>query len=134
MALAALQSNATAGVPVVIHLASGAYLLDSAPFVFDARTQASEVRLIGAAGATLQAASPNVSLFQVSTGAPTVTLYGLQLRSQVYMDGGALNVQSCTFNESSAEFGGALQVRGGCLLYTSPSPRDIGPSRMPSSA
>ena len=115
MALAALQSNATAGVPVVIHLAPGAYLLDSAPFVFDARTQASEVRLIGAAGTTLQAASPNVSLFNLSTGAPTVTLYGLQLRSQVYMDGGALNVQSCTFNESSAEFGGALQVRGGSL-------------------
>ena len=94
VALAALQSNATAGVPVVIHLAPGGYLLGSAPFVFDARTQASEVRLIGTAGTTLQAASPNVSLFKVGTGAPTITLYGLQLRSQVYMDGGALHVQN----------------------------------------
>ena len=115
MALAALQSNATSGVPVVIHLAPGVYLLHSAPFVFDAQTQASEVRLIGTAGTTLQAASPNVSLFKVGTGAPTVTLHGLQLRSQVYVDGGALNVQNCTFRESSAKFGGALQVRGGSL-------------------
>ena len=115
MALAALQSQAIAGVPVVIHLAPGTYLLGSAPFVFDARTQASEVRLIGAAGTTLQAASPNVSLFKVGAGAPTITLYGLQLRSQVYMEAGALNVQNCTFWESSAEFGGALQVAGGSL-------------------
>ena len=29
---------------------------------------------------------------------------------------------------------GAHILSGACLLYTSPSPRDIGPSRMPSSA
>ena len=35
------------------------------------------------------------------------------------------------------DFTGGTQVEVGyqfCLLYTSPSPRDIGPSRMPSSA
>ena len=29
---------------------------------------------------------------------------------------------------------GAGEGKGGCLLYTSPSPRDSSPSRMPSSA
>ena len=114
-ALAALQSNDTVGVPVVIHLAPGAYLLDIAPFVFNASTRASDIRLVGAFGATLQASSPNASLFKVGVGAPTVTLVGLHLHSQVLIDGGALLVQNCTCKESSAELGGALQVKGGSL-------------------
>ena len=115
VAIAALQSDAAAGVPVVIHLAPGAYLLDNAPFAFDALTRASDVRLVGVFGTTLQAASPNTSLFKVGAGSPTVTLVGLQLRSQVLIDGGALHVQDCTFEASSAELGGALQVKGGSL-------------------
>ena len=63
----------------------------------------------------MQAASPNASLFKVGAGAPTVTLVGLQLHSQVFIDGGALTVQNCTFKESSAELGGAVHVKGGSL-------------------
>ena len=37
-------------------------------------------------------------------------------------------------NESLAELRASLRQRGGCLLYTSPSPRDKRQSRMPSSA
>ena len=33
-----------------------------------------------------------------------------------------------------AKYGARFVVRGGCLLYTSPSPRDMRRSRMPSSA
>ncbi len=33
-----------------------------------------------------------------------------------------------------ADFGAKFLVRGACLLYTSPSPRDLSTSRMPSSA
>ena len=99
----------------MIHLAPGTYLLDNAPFVFNAGTRASDVRLVGALGTTLQAASPNVSLFKVGAGAPTVTLVGLRMHSQVFIDGGALNVQNCTFEESGAELGGAVHVKGGSL-------------------
>ena len=113
--LAALQSDDTAGVPVVIHLAPGAYLLDDAPFALNASTRASDIRLVGAFGTTLQASSPNASLFKVGVGAPKITLVGLQLHSQVSVDGGALHVQNCTCKESSAELGGALQVTGGSL-------------------
>ena len=35
--------------------------------------------------------------------------------------------------EKSAEIGGHI-LSGNCLLYTSPSPRDVSSSRMPSSA
>ena len=115
VALAALQSDDTAGVPVVIHLAPGAYLLDNAPFAFNASTRASEIRLVGAFGTTLQGSSPNASLFKVGAGAPKTTLVGLQLHSQVSIDGGALHVQNCTFKECSAELGGAVQVTGGSL-------------------
>ena len=114
-ALAALQSDDTSGVPVVIHLAPGTYLLDNAPFVFNASTRASDILLVGAFGTTLQASSPNASLFKVVVGAPTVTLVSLQLNSQVLIDGGVLHVQNCTCKESSAELGGAVQVKGGSL-------------------
>ena len=39
--------------------------------------------------------------------------------------------QNCTYRNLS---GGIVSIHSGCLLYTSPSPRDSGKSRMPSSA
>ena len=36
--------------------------------------------------------------------------------------------------EEVAEYNGAYKASKGCLLYTSPSPRDVEESRMPSSA
>ena len=78
---------------MVIHIAPGAYLLNNAPFAFNASTPASDIRLVGAFGTTLQASSPNASLFKVGGGAPKITLDGLQLHSQVSIDGGALHVQ-----------------------------------------
>ena len=38
------------------------------------------------------------------------------------------------FEKTWARTGGIKVVRLGCLLYTSPSPRDLSTSRMPSSA
>ena len=108
VALAALQSDDTAGVPVVIHLAPGAYLLDNAPFVFNASTRASDIRLVGAFGTTLRASSPNASLLKVGAGAPKITLDGLQLHSQVSIDGGALHVQNCTHVRTAVQSAEAL--------------------------
>ena len=67
---------------VTINFAAGTYTIDSAPFAFNSSTYASEVKLVSSAGAILQAA-PASTLFKVSAGAPSVTLSGLQLRSQV---------------------------------------------------
>ena len=36
--------------------------------------------------------------------------------------------------DENCPFYGSLRLRGHCLLYTSPSPRDLSTSRMPSSA
>ena len=41
------------------------------------------------------------------------------------------NVETATDHEYNAS---EIQVLKGCLLYTSPSPRDVEESRMPSSA
>ena len=39
-----------------------------------------------------------------------------------------------SFANLQTEFGGSHPITMGCLLYTSPSPRDVEESRMPSSA
>ena len=59
-------------------------------------------------------------------------------------DGGSFNVKACSMSEARAKAKEKLQpgqrldkvVKDyqGCLLYTSPSPRDKRQSRMPSSA
>ena len=103
----------------MIHLAAGTYALDSSPFSFDGLTRASEVRLIGTSGTTLQAATANAPLFNLSSGAPLVTLRGLTLRGQVVMEGGELHVEGCTFVDSGSELGGALKVSGGALKVDS---------------
>ena len=58
------------------------------------------------------------------------------LRAQIKMWGVQNRRKTCP-NEVSASIFEALEVSGtprGCLLYTSPSPRDVEESRMPSSA
>ena len=123
-ALAALRTEASAGAPAVILLVAGNFTLTDAPFAFDARIRASEVRLIGTASATLQAAgsggggavnATGAPLFTVSAGAPSVTVRGLVLRSQLVLDGGELHLENCSFVNSSAEEGGGLRVSGGAL-------------------
>ena len=48
---------------------------------------------------------------------------------------GALNEELFdTSKEKKSEIAKLRQTPGGCLLYTSPSPRDLSTSRMPSSA
>ena len=44
------------------------------------------------------------------------------------------DVETTEATEATEATGGENMIRKACLLYTSPSPRDIGPSRMPSSA
>ena len=50
--------------------------------------------------------------------------------------GSADNVFSISLLEASLNLGGVITIEGSltCLLYTSPSPRDLSTSRMPSSA
>ena len=47
---------------------------------------------------------------------------------------GILTAQSGAFNEMPYSFKTRFENDNGCLLYTSPSPRDRQKSRMPSSA
>ena len=47
---------------------------------------------------------------------------------------GAVDMASSLTLAGNADFNGDLDVDGTCLLYTSPSPRDVEESRMPSSA
>jgi hypothetical protein len=120
------NSSKGEGLPVVINISTGFYSLSSTPFVFDNLTLASEIRLVGAAGTTLQADLSSGPLFKVSTGAPKVTMQGLELRSQVVVDGGKLHLESSSFmnvghaehgrrldEESSTAEGGALHVSSG---------------------
>ena len=99
-----------------IKLAAGTYTLENAPFVFDANTLASEVRLIGEAGAVLEADSNTAPLFKVADGVvPKLLFRGLQLRSQVVVEDGELRVENCNWVDSAAAQGGALKVSGGVL-------------------
>ena len=110
-----MLSEGTAGLPVEIDLAAGTYTLEGAPFAFDALTLASEVRLVSTAGATLQAATPNATIFAVSAGAPLITMRGLRLLNQLTVDGGKLHLENSSFVDSVADLGGALQVSGGVV-------------------
>ena len=50
-------------------------------------------------------------------------------------EGESLKVELLSAEEGSTiEFDKVLMISNGCLLYTSPSPRDLSTSRMPSSA
>ena len=54
-----------------------------------------------------------------------------------YEPGGATGVPAhphCGFEAITYMLGGEVEHRDSCLLYTSPSPRDVEESRMPSSA
>ena len=106
-----MLSPAVAGLPVTIHLGTGVHTLDVGPFRFDATAQASEVWLIGSQGAELEASS-GTAVLSVSSGSPRVSLHGLALRSSVAVDGGELNIDSCTFD------GGSLVVSGGEVMAT----------------
>ena len=55
----------------------------------------------------------------MSSGAPLVTLRGLQLRNQVVIDGGVLQIEDAGFENCSAEMGGALKVIGGVVKVDS---------------
>jgi len=102
-------------MPVVLNIAAGTHTLANAPFAFDGSLTASEVRLVGAVGAKLQAPT-DITLFTVSAGAPLITLLGLELRSQVKVEGAELQLGNCSFKGSSAPDGGALHVSGGKLV------------------
>ena len=112
----ALQSDAFAGLPAVIRLGAGEHTLDTAPFDFDERIRASEVRLVGAPGAELRVrGSDNTAALRMRAGAPRLSLLGLLLSSPLAMDGGELLTNNCTFLNCSADLGGALLLNGGAL-------------------
>ena len=53
----------------------------------------------------------------VHAGSPRlISLFGLQLSSQVVVEGGELSVRNCTFSDSSADLGGALLLTAGTLM------------------
>ena len=119
--LAAVLANTAPGRPAVISLDGGTYELRSS-VSFDETTGASEIWLIGTGATTLQATGRRrlstdaaTSLFTVSFGAPRIHLQGLELRNRVIVDGGELHVDNCTFDGSSGDLGGALQVLSGSV-------------------
>ena len=61
-----------------------------------------------------------------SRGNPTV-------EAEVHLEGGFVGMAAAPSGASTGSRE-ALELRDGCLLYTSPSPRDRQKSRMPSSA
>ena len=65
---------------------------------------------------------------------PDVDPNGLVEYSVVYTDR-SVNHMSLSFREVMTDISSTLkEVYNACLLYTSPSPRDVEESRMPSSA
>ena len=48
-------------------------------------------------------------------GAPRVHLQGLELRSQIAVEGSEVSIAGCAFVDSRADEGGALAVRGGAV-------------------
>ena len=76
----------------------------------------------------------HVGLAKVTT--PVPTMMALAVLAGAFISLGALfyTVTITSGNSVPALPFGLLRVAGGCLLYTSPSPRDRTRSRMPSSA
>ena len=77
-----------------------------------------------------------MEVFAESNEVPIVMVNLMQVRPHAEYEDPALN--DCTGLEAFARYtSGSAKVRkevGACLLYTSPSPRDLSTSRMPSSA
>ena len=76
-----------------------------------------------AAAATGAAAAATVAMPNIALGAPVT------LKMQAAWPSGA-NI----FFEMAGDYAKMVSDMSGCLLYTSPSPRDLSTSRMPSSA
>ena len=62
--------------------------------------------------------------------------YGLKtaLITKNYSDLGKLSCNPSIGGVGKTHIASEVDILGGCLLYTSPSPRDLSTSRMPSSA
>ena len=58
---------------------------------------------------------------------------GLKKNESILIHGGASGIGT-TAIQLAKIFGAKVYATAGCLLYTSPSPRDLSTSRMPSSA
>mgnify|MGYP003329873968 CR=1 FL=1 len=54
----------------------------------------------------------------LGAGAPRVSLHGLVLRSPLIAAGGELHLDNCTFDSSSADEGGGMEVNGGAAVTT----------------
>ena len=118
-----MLTNTAPGRPAVIRLEAGAYEVRS-PVHFDETAGASEIWLIGTVGTTLQTTQAHrrrlvteaeEPLLHVRRGAPRIHLHGIEMRIKVVVNGGELNVDNCTFNGSSGDLGGALQVLNGSV-------------------
>ena len=112
-----LSQNAT-GLPAVIHLANGTYHVNaSAPeFTIDGSTRASEVRLLGDGSSVLRALPGTGPLLRLLTGAPPVTIRGLQLQSQIAVAGAkSVRIEDCRLQQSSSVLGGALVISDGSV-------------------
>ena len=120
IALEAIRTEASAGLPVAIYLNAGLYVLERCPYSFDDKVSASEVRIFGSVGTRLQAAPTCSSpLLRIRDGSPELLMVGLTFHSSVAVEGGVLRMENCTHAEIDAELGGALQVSGGELTVRS---------------
>ena len=69
-----LRTDAASGHPSVLHLSAGVHTLDDAPFDFDERIRASEVRLVGVPGAALRATAAGAPVLRMLLGAPRLSV------------------------------------------------------------
>ena len=126
--LSSSEMNSTSGefvqftVPAVVAISAGAIGNAGANAINQYETNGSvnlgEVALAGVAGAAL--AGVNVAAVASGSATAIVLAAGLDVVATV---GGAIGAEATSAKDYTP-----------CLLYTSPSPRDLSTSRMPSSA
>ena len=116
----------------MLHIPRGAHALDS-PLLLDADILASEVLLVGVAGAELRPPPGDSTLIVLVAGAPPVRMRGLSLSGQLRASGSSLAIHDCSFaggntrgrlsaaSGSSALLGGALLVDGDATIQVQDS-------------
>ena len=105
------------------------------PWVPEARQ--SEARGSGTDGGAASGAASDADESDSQSGSPVLSFFGLSLGDPEEEDDeadGPMTLASCGADHAVRLFAVRRAGASGCLLYTSPSPRDATLSRMPSSA
>ena len=137
-----IGSPEVAGQPIVIEMSHGTHDLHGringtslGAAVDFSMTSASDISIVGVArgasepadrrllqglvGETVLYGPERDAIFFLSERSPRITLRNLVIRGQVKLEGGELIIDSCRFDGSRAETGGALDIRGGDVTVSS---------------